>query len=273
MVNHKQLTDRAQRVRGHVVEMVTRSKNSHVGSALSIVDMLTYLYDIRFKNNDAKNPRAAGRDRFLLSKGHACTAVYAILAEKGYFPVSLLEDYAKDGSPLMSHISAEVPGVEFSTGSLGHALPVGLGMAYAAKQRREKWGTYVLMSDGELDEGSNWEGFLMAGHLGLDNLYVLVDHNGMQALGNTKDIISLEPLVEKLTAFGWEVARIDGHDFAALDETFNHFSPSNKKPKIIIADTVKGKGVSFMEGKLEWHYRAPSEELKEQALQELAQNI
>lgn len=273
MLDQKQLVNRARQIRSHIVEMVTRSKNSHVGSALSTVDILTYLYEVRFKNNDGKTPEAKGRDRFLLSKGHACTALYATLAEKGYFPIALLEEYAKDGSPLMSHISSEVPGVEFSTGSLGHALPVGLGIAIAAKHRGEGWGTYVLMSDGELDEGSNWEGFLMAGHLGLDNLFVIVDHNGIQALGDTKDVISLEPLVTKLESFGWEVSRVDGHDFLALDAGFEKFVPGNKKPKIIIADTIKGKGVSFMENKLEWHYRAPTEELKEHALKEIAQNI
>jgi transketolase len=273
MLDQKQLAHRAKQIRSHVVEMVTRSKNSHVGSALSTVDILTYLYEVRFKNNDAKYPDAKGRDRFLLSKGHACTALYATLAEKGYFPTALLEEYAKDGSPLMSHISSEVSGVEFSTGSLGHALPVGLGMAISAKHRGEGWGTYVLMSDGELDEGSNWEGFLMAGHLGLDNLFVIIDHNGIQALGDTKDVISLEPLVPKLESFGWDVVRVNGHDFTALNRAFEHFDAKNKKPKIIIADTVKGKGVSFMEGKLEWHYRAPTEELKEQALKEIEQNI
>lgn len=259
----------ANSVRRTVLEMVARSGTSHVGSALSIVDILVFLYNEQFNRNDAFAPKKTDRDRFLLSKGHACSAVYATLAELGYFPKSELDDYARDGSAFMSHISSAIPGVEFSTGSLGHALPVALGIAIAAKYRSELWGTYVLLSDGELDEGSNWEAFLMAPQLQLSNLFVIIDHNGIQSLGRNDEVIRLEPLADKFSSFGWAVARASGHDFVAMRDAFASLDTQFEKPKILIADTVKGKGVSFMENTVEWHYRSPNPDQLKSALAEL----
>lgn len=256
-INENELLRLSREVRKDILKMVHESKASHVGSAFSTVELLVVLYKLILKINP-ENPTDKKRDRFLLSKGHACTALYAILAEMGYFEKRLLDDYSKDGSIFMSHINSEVPGVEFSTGSLGHALPVGLGVALAAKSRKEDWKTYVLLSDGELNEGSNWEAFLMAPHLKLDNLFVLIDCNKIQAMGFTKDIINTEPLEEKFINFGWEVNRVDGHSYKLIFESLEKINKINGKPKILIADTVKGKGVSFMENNLAWHYRSPS---------------
>ena len=259
----------SQAIRRNILHMVAASKSSHVGSAFSIVEILVVLYKLILKNNNL-NPNDPQRDRFLLSKGHGCSAVYSILAELGYFDKELLKEFSRDGSVLMSHINYDVPGVEFSTGSLGHALPIGLGMSLAAKTRQEKWRTFVLLSDGELNEGSNWEAFLTAPHLSLESLIAIIDCNGIQGLGLTKDVISMEPLDEKFKAFGWEVERIDGHDYNQLFETINKLvSSRSKKPKIIIADTIKGKGVSFMENKIAWHYKSPSDEELVNALKEL----
>ena len=268
-IDEKKLLDLSKRVRKNIWQMVYSSKSSHVGSAFSIVEILVVLYKL-ILNNDSKNPDDVRRDRFILSKGHACSAVYSILAELGYFDKELLDSYSKNDSILMSHISSVVPGVEFSTGSLGHGLPVSLGIALAARARGENWKTFTIISDGELNEGSNWEAFAMAAHLKLDNLFVVVDCNKLQALGFTKEVLDMEPLEKKFEAFNWEVARVDGHKILDLYKIFKEFLNSkSKKPKIIIADTVKGKGVSFIENKLEWHYRWPSPEEFERGLLEL----
>lgn len=268
-----ELISLAREVRKDILSMAYHAKASHVGSAFSMVDIIVVLYKLLLKNNP-KKPDDPLRDRFILSKGHACTALYALLAELRYFPKEQLRDYAKNGSIFMSHINSQVPGVEFSTGSLGHGLPVGLGMALAAQSRKEKWRTFVLLSDGELNEGSNWEAFGLAPHLKLDNLIALIDCNKIQSLGFTKDIIDLEPLGKKLQAFGWEVKRVPGHDrrkiYLALKKLL---SSTSKKPKVLIADTVKGQGVSFMENTLLWHYRSPSEEDYEQGLKELEKSL
>ncbi|HBA36498.1 TPA: transketolase [Candidatus Falkowbacteria bacterium] len=268
-VDEKELLDLARRTRKDVWQMVYSTKSSHVGSAFSIVEILVVLYKLILKNNH-KNPDDAERDRLILSKGHACSALYAILAELGYFPKELLDTYAKNNSILMSHVNSEVPGVEFSTGSLGHGLPVSLGMALAAKSRGEAWRTFTILSDGELNEGSNWEAFAMAAHLKMDNLFVIIDCNKLQAFGFTKDVVNLDPLEKKFEAFNWEVMRIDGHDFSELYRAFTVLSNSQSgRPKLIIADTIKGRGVSFIENKLEWHYRWPSDEEYQQGLIEL----
>lgn len=260
----------AKEVRKNILKMVSVTKSSHVGSAFSIVEILVFLYKNVFLNNDANNPKKDNRDRFFLSKGHACTAVYSVLAELNYFDKTLLDEYAKDGSILMSHINSEVPGVEFSTGSLGHALPVALGVALSAKNKKENWKTFVILSDGELNEGSNWEAFMMAAHLQLDNLVVIVDKNNIQGLALTKEVINLNPLGVKFESFGWEVFEVDGHDYIDLYNTFNKtYKSDSKKPKIIIASTIKGKGISFMENTIAWHYKSPSPEEYEKALKEL----
>ena len=227
-------------VRKLTISMIYHAKASHIGGALSIVDILFVLYNGFLKHNP-KNTKATNRDRFLLSKGHACASLYATLSLKGYFDKSILGTYGKDGSVLMSHISSQVPGVEFSTGSLGHALPVGVGIALAGKRKKENWKTIVLMSDGELDEGSNWEAFLMAPNLKLGNLYAIIDYNKIQALGNTNEVINLEPLEDKFESFGWEIRRVNGHNHEEIYNALISLEKSSTyKPKLLIADTING---------------------------------
>jgi transketolase len=256
----------ALKVRRHILNMVHNSGGSHIASALSIVDIISTLYSevIRFDRN---NPYWCERDRFILSKGHACTPVYATLAELGFFSVFDLELYGKNNSILMNHISHKVPGVEFSTGALGHGLPFGVGKAKAAKFLNQNWRTFVLLSDGELDEGSNWEAFMFAAHHKLNNLTAIIDYNKLQSLDTVEKTLNLEPLASKFEAFGWDVTEIDGHNY---EELANELKKNHEfKPKVIIAHTTKGKGVSFMENKVEWHYKTPNKEELEIALNDL----
>jgi len=254
---HLPVAEFAKRIRRHVITMTARANSSHIGSALSIVDILATLYGkvMRF---DAKQPGWPERDRFLLSKGHACAALYATLAESGFFPLDWLDEYYLNGTRLAGHVTHKgTPGVELSTGSLGHALPVACGMALAGKRDGRSYRTFVIISDGECDEGSNWEAALFAPHHGLDKLVVIVDYNKIQSLGRVKEVIDLEPLAEKWRAFGWSVREFDGHDLGALDDALGGVPFEPGKPSCIVAHTVKGKGVSFMEDKLLWHYTAP----------------
>jgi transketolase len=214
-------------------------------------------------------PAWTERDRFLLSKGHACVAVYAALAERGFIQVDDLESYGRDHSMMMNHISHKVPGVEFSTGSLGHALPFGVGKALSAKRRGAAWRTFVLLSDGEWGEGSNWEACLFASHHRLDNLVAIVDYNKLQSLTTVDQTLGLEPLAAKFSAFGWSVREVDGHDHAALASALNATPWQAGMPSMLIAHTVKGKGVSFMENSVEWHYRSPGDAQLAQALAEV----
>lgn len=240
------------------LEMVHRAQASHIASALSIIDILSVLY-IDILNvfpNDIKNPE---RDRFILSKGHACVGVYAVLAECGYFNKELLAEYGKNGSILMNHISHKVPGVEFSTGSLGHGLPFGVGKVIAAKKMKKKWKTYVLLSDGELQEGSNWEAFMFASHHQLNNLVAIIDYNNLQSLTTVDKTLNIMPLDKKLISFGWHVVEVNGHNHDALNNCFKTIENVKRKPTVIIANTTKGKGVSFMENKVEWHYKSPTD--------------
>jgi transketolase len=255
-------------VRRHVLCMVASAKASHVGGCLSSADILAVLYS-RVLRFDPTRPDWPDRDRFILSKGHAAAALYAVLCEQGFFSTDELSRYCADDSNLTGHASHRVPGVEFSTGSLGHGLSVGCGLALAAARSNAKWRTYVLLSDGELDEGSVWEAALFAGHHGLSQLIAIVDYNGIQSLGRTKDILDLEPLAEKWRAFRWKVREIDGHDLDLLEETLAHVPVSMGHPTVVIARTVKGKGVPFMEDDLAWHYRSPNPEQLTTALASL----
>jgi transketolase len=258
----------AREIRKLSLQMVYNAKASHIGGALSMTDILAVLYN-GVLSIDASDPLDPLRDRFLLSKGHACTSLYATLALKGFFPLSDLNSYAHDGSKFLSHTSHNIPGIEISAGSLGHALSVSCGLALAAKRKHELWKTYCIVSDGELDEGSNWEAILFAPQLKLDNLIFIVDYNKIQSLGNVTDVIDLSPLRNKFTAFRWEVFEVDGHDHEALKNIFSEALNQNDKPKVIIANTIKGKGISFMEDKLLWHYKSPSEDQLRSALLEL----
>lgn len=246
--------------------MNSYSNASHTGSALSIVEILIVLY-FRFLNIDPKYPTNPRRDKFILSKGHASSALYAVLAKRGFFDSSILDKFYIDGGILPGHLDMEaVPGIDCSTGSLGHGLSIGVGMAVASKYQKLKSKIIVMISDGELNEGSIWEPLLLAPHLGLNNLTVIIDYNKIQSFGMTNEVINLEPLNEKMNSFNWDVMEIDGHDFKEIENSFNS---KTKKPKLIIAHTIKGKGVSFMENKLEWHYRSPDKELLEKAFAEL----
>lgn len=258
----------ATRIRAHALKMVTEAKASHIGSALSIADIVAVLYGavMRYQPSD---PNWPDRDRFILSKGHACVAVYAALAEAGFLPIEDLATYGRDHSPLMNHISHKVPGVEFSTGALGHGLPFGTGKALAAKRKGRPWRVFVVMSDGEMDEGSNWEAMMFAAHHRLDNLVGVIDYNRLQSLTTVEATLNIEPLAAKFEAFGWRVAEVDGHDHAELCEQLSRSPWTPGKPSMLIAHTTKGKGVGFMEDRVEWHYRSPSAEQLAEALAEL----
>jgi len=257
----------SKNIRVLTVKMVHKAKASHVGGALSMVDILSVLYNCVLNINPL-NPGFEDRDRFILSKGHACASLYATLALKGFFPIDELETYAQNGSRLLSHTSHYVPGVEISAGSLGHGLPISVGLALAAKRKQKNWKTYCLISDGELDEGSNWEAILMVPHQKLNNLTLIIDYNKIQSLGNTNDVINVEPLPDKLKAFHWNVLEIDGHNHKEIFHALTVYA-HNQYPKAIIAHTVKGKGVSFMENLLEWHYKSPTNDQLEKAMEEI----
>lgn len=259
----------AQRIRVHALNMTSRGGSSHIGAALSIADILAVLYG-RVLNVDPAEPKKPDRDRFIQSKGHAGAAVYAALAETGFFPVEKLLTHYQDGSDLSGHVSHKgIPGVELSTGSLGHGLPVGAGMAKAARLRGDSHRVFVLLSDGECDEGSNWEAVLFAAHHGLDNLVAIVDYNKIQSLAPVAETLNLEPFADKWRSFGWEVAEVDGHDHDALCESLAALPLQPGQPTCLIAHTTKGKGVSFMENTVLWHYRTARGEEFDRALREL----
>jgi transketolase len=266
------LVDLARRIRQHCVRMTGKANASHVGGSLSAADLLAAVYG-RALRYDPQRPDWPERDRFIMSKGHACSALYAVLAESGYFSVEKLETFYQNGSALAGHVMHKnVPGVELSTGSLGHGLPVATGMALAAKRDNRLSRIFCLMSDGECNEGSVWEAALFAPHHKLDNLAVLIDYNKIQSLGTVKEVIDLEPLAEKWRAFGWGVRELDGHNLKTLEEAVTNLPFEPGRPSCIVAHTVKGKGVSYMENKLLWHYRAPMGEDMTKALAELEEN-
>lgn len=248
--------------------MVHRARSSHVGGAFSMADLLAVLYGSVLRV-DPKRPDDPTRDRFVLSKGHACSALYAVLAERGFFPKALLETFYLDGTSLAGHVTTGVPGVELSTGSLGHGLPVATGMALALKRDDNPGRVFALLSDGECDEGSTWEAALFAPHHRLDNLTVIVDFNKIQSLGTVEEVMGLEPFFDKWRAFGWHVREIDGHDLSAIEGALSTLPFEAGRPSCVIAHTVKGKGVTFMEDRLLWHYHAPSDEDVANALKEL----
>jgi transketolase len=258
----------ANQVRTEVVKMIAAAKASHIGGALSMADLLSVLYGeiLRVKPEQPDWPE---RDRFILSKGHSCTGVYATLALRGFFPLAELATYGQDGSRLMSHISHKVPGVEFSTGSLGHGLGFACGKALAAQRQKKNWRVFTMLSDGELDEGSNWEAILFAPHHRLDNLVAIVDYNKIQSLGDVKDVLDLHPLAEKFRAFNWAVKEIDGHNHDEISAALKTLPFASGKPSCLIAHTVKGNGVDYMENKLLWHYRTPNAEQVAAALKQI----
>ncbi|GAA4060570.1 transketolase [Microbacterium laevaniformans] len=261
----------AQRIRELTVRMVSRSGSSHVGSALSLADIVAVLY-AEIAHVDPRDPGLPERDRVILSKGHACSIIYAALAARGFIAEEELDEYAQPGSRLLAHISHRVPGVEFSTGSLGHGLPFGVGKANAARLSAQPWHTFVLLGDGEMDEGSNWESLLFAAHARLSNLTAVIDANNLQSLTTVGETLGLEPLPDKLRAFGADVVEGDGHDLEFLREALRPAADAqrfDRGPRVVIARTIKGKGVSYMENSVAWHYKSPNPQELDQALAEI----
>ena len=261
---------RAAEIRRRDLQMVVDAGNGHIGGDLSATDILATLY-FGVLRVDPARPDDPERDRFILSKGHCAGALYTTLAYRGFIEVEYLRTFMAPLSRLNGHPDRnKVPGVETNTGPLGHGLPVGVGAAIGAQIDGARWRTFVLTGDGELQEGSNWEAAMTAGHRGLDNLTVIVDRNRFQQGDATESTVRLDPLADRWRAFGWAVTEVDGHDHAALLDLFHRLPLEQGKPSCIIAHTVKGKGVSFMEDRVEWHHKVPSRDQLARALEELS---
>jgi transketolase len=261
--------DLALRIRADALRMVHKAKASHIGTCFSMADLLAVLYGAVLRVDPAQ-PDWPDRDRVVVSKGHGAAALYAVLAECGFFPVQWLDTYCTDGTRLAGHVTHHgVPGVEFSSGSLGHGLSLACGVALAGKRDGRPYRAFAVLSDGECDEGSIWEAALFAPHHQLDNVVAIVDYNKIQSFGTVKEVLDLEPFAAKWRAFGWAVREVDGHDHRQIYETLINLPFEPSRPSALIAHTVKGKGVSFMENNLEWHYRSPDATQLGQALTEL----
>ena len=264
----KKITDSvfSNNIRRNILKLSHKANSSHVGSSLSIVDMLTVIYNKIIKAK-SKIELKKNKYQIILSKGHACLALYCALYEKKILDKKTLFSYGSDKSILMQHVSHKVPGVLFSTGSLGHGLPVGIGLALSSKLNNKNKKIFVIISDGELNEGTTWESLLFAAHHQLDNLIVIVDYNKLQSLTTVKKTLNVEPLVKKFQAFGCNAKMINGHNFNQIKKSL--LIKKSKKPIVIIANTIKGKGVSFMENKIEWHYKSPNSDELHKGLEEL----
>jgi transketolase len=260
----------ASEIRGRIISNSHKTKMPHLGSCLSCVDILVavYFHSLRI---DPANPKDPDRDRFILSKGHGAPALFQVLAMKGFYPESMLDSYGEDGGVFAEHPPTpdHLAGIEAATGSLGHGLPIGLGMALSARIQNQSYDVIALLSDGECNEGSIWEAAMMAAAKKVDNLRVIIDFNKWQATGRSEEILALTPLVDKWRAFGWDACEIDGHNMGQLLDVLTKEKNKDGKPVAIIAHTVKGKGVSFMEDDNNWHYRIPSEEELASAHKEL----
>lgn len=264
--DRRKLLAQARDTRKDIVEITAWSGGAHIGGGLSVTDVLTYLYfhEMNIRTDD---PDWADRDRLILSKGHSAVAYTAVLARRGFYDFELLKSFNKFGSPFGMHPDGnKITGVDASTGSLGHGLPMAAGLALGAKIQDKGYRTYVIVGDGELNEGSNWEAMMSAAHLKLDNLTLIVDRNRMMIDGLTEEVMALEPLADKLTAFGMAVENIDGHDFDALSSAVDAAKSRTTSPTAIIANTVKGKGVDFMENQVPWHYGSVDSTLRDKAL-------
>jgi len=272
-VNIDELGRKANWVRNQILEMIVSANKGHIGGAFSCADILVTLYYGGILRLNPNNPNWSERDRFILSKGHSCTALYVILADLGFFPISELNSYCQKGSMLGGHPDRNIPGIEADTGSLGHGLGIAAGLTLSAKIDKKDYMTIVLLGDGECHEGSVWEAAMFAGHHQLHNLVAIVDRNRQCVTDFTEDCVHLEPLDDKWRAFGWDVKTINGHSFEELLDAFKDFRYSkSSRPLAIIANTIKGKGVSFMEGKLEWHHSVPKGEDLSIAREELTLN-
>tara|TARA_B100000161_G_C33495467_1_gene389039 strand:+ start:119 stop:946 length:828 start_codon:yes stop_codon:yes gene_type:complete len=258
-----------KKLRKRVIETSYRAKIPHVGSCLSCMELLVYLYWVEMKIDPA-NPEDPSRDRFVLSKGHGAPVLFQVLAERGFFPFNDLLTFGKAGSVFHEHPPKPgyIKGVEAATGSLGHGLPMALGMSISARIKNFDYRTYAILSDGECNEGSIWESAMLAGGQKINNLTIMIDFNKWQATGRSKDVLALDPLTDKWESFGWDVHEIDGHDFDQIEQALNA-AKRTEKPSAIIANTIKGKGVSFMEDNNNWHYKTPSHEEYLEAMREL----
>ncbi|MEN8906823.1 MAG: transketolase [Clostridiales bacterium] len=264
----RKLEKKANKIRKDIIKLIYHAKTGHTGGSLSSTDIMTALY-YHVMKIDATNHEDPNRDRFVLSKGHSVEALWCILADKGFFPKEDLQTYSNFGSKLIGHPNNKVNGVEMNTGSLGHGLSVSNGMALAAKMDQKQFRVFTLMGDGEQAEGSLWEGAIFAAHYKLDNLVGIIDRNRLQISGSTEDVMGLDPLNEKWKSFGWSVVEINGNDMESLVKTFDECSTTKSKPTLIIANTTKGKGISFIENQTQWHHKVPTDSEYEQALAEL----
>ncbi|MCK2006139.1 transketolase [[Brevibacterium] frigoritolerans] len=272
MQDIQSLKVKATEIRMDLLKMIYEAGTGHTGGSLSNTDILTALY-YKVMNIDPQNPTWEDRDRYVQSKGHAVESYWAILADKGFILKEELKTFSQFNTRLIGHPNNKVPGVEMNTGALGHGLPISVGMALAAKMDGKSYKVYTLMGDGEQAEGSVWEGAMAAAQYKLDNLVAIIDRNKLQITGSTEDVMSIEPLGDKWRSFGWEVVDVDGNDIEQLVEVLTNTPQSNGKPTMVIAHTVKGKGISFAENVTKWHHHVPSKEEYELAMRELSKQL
>jgi len=257
-------------LRRNVVDMIISGKGGHIGGDMSMMDILVTLY-FKVMNISPENQNDPDRDRFILSKGHSVEALYAVLAQKGFFPIDeAIEKFSKFGSPYIGHPNNKLPGIEMNSGSLGHGLPVAVGMALAGKMDERDYRVYTVMGDGELAEGSVWEGAMSASHYKLDNLCAVVDRNRLQISGSTEDVMHHDDLQARFESFGWHAVQVDGHDYDALAAAFEEAKNSKGQPTVLIANTIKGYGSAIMENKAGWHHHLPNQEEYEQIIADFA---
>ena len=272
-MNAKELKLLAEKNRKRLVEVVYAAKAGHIGGDLSCLNVMTALYFDVMRNIDPAHPKAPGRDRFVLSKGHCVEALYVTLEAKGFLKPEVLNTLGQFGSILSGHPTIEVPGIEVNSGALGHGLPIGVGMAIAAKMDKQSWRTFVMMGDGEQGEGSIYEAAMAGGKYKLDNLVAIIDRNHLQISGNTEDVMPIDSIRERWSAFGWDVIEMNGDDMDDILKTFAAIDYTNQKPHLLVSNTTKGKGVSFMEGIAKWHHGVLNEEQCRQAMAEISERI
>lgn len=271
-MNAEALRLQAEKNRKRLVEIVYKAKAGHIGGGLSSMNVLTALY-FRVMNINPSQPKMEGRDRFVMSKGHCVEALYSVLEARGFITPELVNTYGEFNSVLAGHPTIEVPGIEVNSGALGHGLPIGVGMAIAAKMNKESYKTFVLMGDGEQGEGSIYEAAMAGNQYKLDNLVAIIDRNGLQISDTTEDVMALEPIADRWSAFGWDVQDINGDDMESIVKAFDSIDYNNHKPHLIISRTTKGEGVSLMENILKWHHGVPTREEYEKAISEIEQRI
>ena len=268
MKDIKKMEEKAKKIRREILIMTTKAGSGHPGGSMSAADLVVALYYGKMRINP-KNPKSEDRDRFVLSKGHCSPLMYAVLADLGFFPEPELKNFRKLGSILQGHIDIKVPGIEMSAGSLGQGLSFANGIALGARLDNKKFKIYTMLGDGEMQEGQIWEAAMASSHYNLDNVCAILDNNGLQIDGPNKEVMNVEPVKEKFEAFGWNTIEIDGHNYKQIFEALSEADKVKGKPTIIIAHTIKGKGVSFMENNVEFHGKALTEEQLKQALKEL----